>query len=221
MEQRKAVRINLATPFRGSRMAGTVMPTRGEELARRFIGGFVSGAALTAAIVLVAAGFGALAPTSTSPEAWSAVVRHEVARVEGPMREPLQRAAELSAELRELERLHGSNSILARLLDAGQPTESEQRAAILLSRDVRHRLAQELEVVEKRMGELVAASEADRESAVRVLSLLRWQLGEGELARSLQQYEEGVAAAAAATAATAAARPEPTPTPTAVARRRR
>lgn len=218
MEQRKAVRINLATPFRGSRMAGTVMPTRGEELARRFIGGFVTGAALTAAIVLVAAGFHALGPTNTSPDGWSGVIRHEVARVEGPMRASLQRAAELSAELRELERLRGTRSILARLLDAGQPTESEVRAAILLDRDVRQRLAQELDLVDARLGEIVAASEAERDSVIRVLTLLRWQLEGGELARALQQYEENVTAAAAATAA---APPEPTPTPTAVARRRR
>ena len=216
MEQPRAVRINLAKPFRGRRMAGTALPTRGEEAVRRFVGGFLAGAALTAAAALVAAALGVLAPTKPADDRWAFVLAQELARVDGDLHAQLARSVRLGTALRALEQIPGADDVVSGLLGIDLPTPAEERAARLLAVDVRSRLATELQDWEARLAAVAAAPAASRAAAVRVLALLHWQAEGGEFSRSLQHYEEAVAAAQARL-------PTPTraATPTPTVRRRR
>jgi len=211
VEQPRPVRINLATPLLGRRMAGTALPTRGEESVRRFIAGFATGAALTAAVSLAAAALGVLAPTKPADDRWGYVLEQELARVEGELHAPLARAVRLGTSLRALASIPGADDVISGLLGIDLPTPEEERAARLLAMDTRARLVAELRDWEARLDRIAAAPPATAASAVRVLSLLRWQVEGGELTRSLQGYERDVAVAFASLPT---ATPVPTPSPT-------
>lgn len=219
MEQRRAVRINLATPFRGSRLAGTALPMRADESVRRFVGGFVTGMTLAAAIGLIAAALGMLVPAPSDRAGWTFVSEQELAVVGGEIGTQLGAAVRLGAELRALESIPARRDLLSALFGIGRVvTPAEERAARLLAMDVRKRLEGELHGWDDRAAEIAAEPRRARTAAIRVLSLLRWQVNGGEFVRALRISEEivGRALAAAAVAASEAAK-EPPPT---AARRR-
>ena len=218
MKDPMSVRINLATPFRGSRMAGTALPTRGEESVRRFIGGFITGAALAAAVGMIAAALGVLAPANPGTDRWAPVLEQELARVDGVLRPSLEPVARLGIALRTVEQIAAEGDFVSRLVGSEGPSPAERRAARLLAMDLRSRLTAELAAWDQRAIEVAALPPAARDSAVRVLGLLRWQVDGGELARALQSYEEDVTTAQRHITATAAALPTPTPTAAAKSR---
>ena len=207
----RAPQIDLASPWRGKRLAGKAVPTRSQELVQRFLGGFLAGATLVAAIVVVAVAVDAVFPDRQPTDSWTEVVTNERIGAGPDFAAELEPVARLGASLRLLERSARPRTTLSSWIDPLPADPAGDRAARLLAHDVRARLSASLAAWENRAAEIADLPPEHARAAVRVLALLHWQLNGGELTRSLAHFEDVVARAAVATPAAAEAESTPEP----------
>jgi len=211
VQDNEAIRINLAAPARGPRLAGRFTRLRDERGGRRFLFGLSLGLLLGTGAAVAVLSRGASVPPPQAASPWIAAMERETESLPVEVAAALRPLTALVTAIETFERQQPPPPGWIDLLRSkSRADDVAERAAHLLTMDARRRATQELDAWEERGEELARLDGGEREAAIRVLSLARWLIRGGELAAALHYYEEFVAVAVAAKAAAdAAAEAEP------------